>query len=230
MIAKVYRPESLSYVNKSHNTLTSKTIVASAKDDKQETMKKLFKNACYAQGMMDHSEVVCLADGADNCWSIANSIKENCLKVTCILDWHHIAMKFRNIAISMEHQELYEKAKWNLWHGRPEKAIVRLDELIDLLKEDDLKNKLNKLKNYIDNNKDKIVNYDSRKKEGLTYTSNQAESTVNMLINNRHKGKQKMLWSRDGAHNVLQIRSSVFSHSTEEDWEKIEARLYKNAA
>ena len=42
------------------------------------------------------------------------------------------------------------------------------------------------------------------------YTSNLAESTVNTLINDRQKGKQKMLWGRDGAHNVLQIRASVF--------------------
>jgi len=46
------------------------------------------------------------------------------------------------------------------------------------------------------------VNYGTRKKEGLPYTSNQAESTVNTLINNSQKGKQKMLWSREGAHYV----------------------------
>ncbi len=74
------------------------------------------------------------------------------------------------------------------------------------------------------------MNYDTRKKEGLPYTSNQAESTVNTLINNRQKGKQKMLWSREGAHYVLQIRSSVFSNEWEQDWQKLEPNIYKKAA
>ena len=69
MVAKVYSPDKLSYVNKTHNSLTSKTIVASAKDDQQETMKKLFKDACHMQGMTKQAHVVSLADGADNCWS-----------------------------------------------------------------------------------------------------------------------------------------------------------------
>ena len=43
MVAKIYRPEALSYVDKNHNTLNSKTVVASAKDGQQETMKVLFK-------------------------------------------------------------------------------------------------------------------------------------------------------------------------------------------
>ena len=51
MVATVYRPESLEYVDKNHNTITLKTTVASAKDDGQETMKALFKSACTAQGM-----------------------------------------------------------------------------------------------------------------------------------------------------------------------------------
>ena len=74
MIATAHRPENLQYVDKNHNLITSKTIVASAKNDGQETMKLLFKSACRAQGMTKKSNVVCLADGADNCWSIAHSI------------------------------------------------------------------------------------------------------------------------------------------------------------
>ena len=57
-----------------------------------------------------------------------------------------------------------------------------------------------------------------------------AESTVNTLINDRQKGKQKMLWGRDGAHNVLQIRTSIASKSWTTDWEKVEKILYKEVA
>jgi hypothetical protein len=230
MVAKVYRPENLKAVNQNHNTVTSKTIVASAKDDGQAVMKNLFKNACIEQGMTKNTKVTCLADGAENCWSIAHSIDNDCQQVTFILDWFHISMKFKNIAIPDEHKDLYERAKWNVWHGKPGEALVLLKELKSFMKDNGVIVKLNKLATYIENNKDCIINYDARKREGLPFTSHQAETTVNTLINDRQKGKKKMLWSREGAHHVLQIRSSVFSNSWKNDWEKLELQIYKKTA
>ena len=90
--------------------------------------------------------------------------------------------------------------------------------------------KLNKIETYIINNSDGIVNYDERKNAKQVFTSNVAESTVNNLINDRQKGKQQMLWSREGAHNVLQIRASVYSNTWDNDWKEIESYLYPLAA
>lgn len=230
MVATIYRPENVEYVDKNHNMITSKTTVASAKDDEQETMKTLFKSACRAQGMTSATKVTCLADGADNCWSIAHSIEKDCQEITFILDWFHISMKFKNIAISEGHKTLYDKAKWHLWHGNHGNALARLEELITLIEDSSTKTKLKKLATYISNNKEGIVNYSERQNKGLVYTSNLAESTVNTLINSRQKGKQKMLWGRDGAHNVLQIRASVFSESWDNDWNKVESKIYKKVA
>ena len=39
-----------------------------------------------------------------------------------------------------------------------------------------------------------------------------------------------MLWSRDGAHNVLQIRASVSSNSWDSDWQYVELEVYKKVA
>jgi hypothetical protein len=230
MLATVHRPENLQYVDKNHNAITSKTIVASAKDDDQVTMKTLLKSACRAQGMTKQSSVTCLADGADNCWSIAHSISNDCLEITFVLDWHHIAMKFKNIAIPEEQKALYDKVKWHLWHGKSESGLIRLEQLKCLIKDESIVRKLDKLSTYINNNKEGIINYGTRKRKGLPYTSNLAESTVNTLINDRQKGKQKMLWGRDGAHNVLQIRTSIASKSWTTDWEKVEKILYKEVA
>ena len=74
------------------------------------------------------------------------------------------------------------------------------------------------------------MDYESRYNSGLVFTSNVAESTVSNLINDRQKGKQQMLWSREGAHNILQIRSSVFSNSWDYDWLNVEREIYKKAA
>ena len=233
MIATVYKPEKLKRVNKSHNIIESKTIVASAKNDEQNTMKVLFKNACVEQGMGSETSVVCLADGADNCKSIAYSIAQDCKNMTYILDWFHISMKFQNIAIPDDNIELFNKIKWNLWRGNCNKALDRLAELAkikEIVANQSLSTKLSKLSTYICNNKAGIVNYEQRKNNALVFTSNLAESTVNTLINERQKGKQKMLWSREGAHNILQIRAAQRSESWHKDWKRVEDAVYKLVA
>ena len=233
MIATVYKPENLKRINKSHNIIEAKTIVASAKNDEQSTMKALFKNACIEQGMGEETSVICLADGADNCKSIAYSISKDCKDMTYILDWFHISMKFQNIAMPEENIELFSNIKWNLWHGNCDKALERLTELMkieEVAANQSLYNKLSKLLTYIANNKTGIVNYEKRKNSNLVFTSNLAESTVNTLINERQKGRQKMLWSREGAHNVLQIRAAQRSEFWNDDWDSVERKVYKLAA
>ncbi len=49
------------------------------------------------------------------------------------------------------------------------------------------------------------------------------------VINARQKNK-KMQWSRDGAHNLIQIRTSIYSKTWGKDWEMVKNRIYKNAA
>lgn len=235
MVASVHRPESLVYVDKNHNKIESKSVVASAKDDRQETMKLLFKQACISQGMTSKTTVICLADGAENCRSIARSIEADCSNMVYILDWFHIGMKFKNIAIPDEHKDLYNKVKWHLWHGKPETALIRLEQLKEKISEDAQSEesktlaKLDKLSIYISNNKEGIVDYSKRKQAGLVYTSNLAETNVNSLINERQKGKQKMLWTREGAHNILQIRAAISSKNWKKDWSAVTNKIYKQA-
>jgi len=232
MIATVYRPKHIKKVDKHHNLITKKSTVASAKSDSQQSMYALFKSACESQGMNKNTEVVCLADGATNCSSIARSVEDYCKNVTYILDWFHIGMKFKNYssAVPEENKDLYDNIKWSLWHGNADKALQRFDELKNLIEDTAVLAKLNKLYIYIENNKEGIVNYEARKTSALVFTSNLAESTVNILINERQKGKQRMLWSRDGAHNVLQIRASLNSKSWDREWPKVEDIIYKTAA
>jgi hypothetical protein len=66
-------------------------------------------------------------------------------------------------------------AKWHLWHGNSKKAIDKLSLLIEDSKEIKASNTLKALKRYIENNHDKIVNYDARNAQGLVYASSYAE-------------------------------------------------------
>jgi hypothetical protein len=232
MIATVYSPENIKKVDKHHNSITKKSTVASAKSDDHQTMNALFKSACETQGMNKNTEITCLADGAENCRSIAYSVDGYCKKITYILDWFHIAMKFKNYssAIPEEHKELYDNVKWNLWHGNVDKSLKRIDELKAFIDDKSMIAKLKKLYVYIDNNKAGIVDYELRKSSGLVFTSNLAESTVNTLINQRQKGKQKMLWSRVGAHSILQIRAALQSKSWKNLWTQVENIMYHQVA
>ena len=69
------------------------------------------------------------------------------------------------------------------------------------------------------NNLDYLINYDERKNSGKVYSSQTAESHIDSLINARHKRKQKMQWTREGAHNVLQIRAKMESQEWNEQWQ-----------
>ena len=65
---------------------------------------------------------------------------------------------------------------------------------------------------YLTNNLDKLVNYISRKTNNLLYTSNVAEVNIESQINARFKRKQKIQWLRGNVHNLLQVRSAIYSN------------------
>ena len=233
MIATIYRPENIRKVDNHHNELIKKISVASARSDHQKTIKQLVANACRQEGSNGFvTQITCLTDGANNCWSIANSLNPLCKELVNVLDWFHITKRFTiiNNRVDLCFKEDLEKVKWFLWHGNPENALKRLAELQSGIEDDKLSSSLKELYEYIDRNKAYITNYQERQAANLPFTSTVAESSVNELINTRQKNNKKMQWSRDGAHDVLQIRASVFSKTWKQDWEKAQEEIYTKAA
>ena len=138
--------------------------------------------------------------------------------MTCILDWFHISIKMQNITLPMEIKNKFLRIKWHLWRGNTDAAILRLEQLIisvDVLK---VKTKLSLFKQYIENNRGRIINYRQRQKDGKVFTSNLAESPVESLINQRCKGQQHMLWSREGLNPILQLRAKIHSNDWDNKW------------
>ena len=213
--------------------IISKHCAASALLDDRCTMKQQTLNAAIKQGMTAETKITAICDGATNCWDIITSLEKHCHLVVRILDWHHIAMKFQNTRLGQDAlNEQLSGAKWFLWQGLPGKAIIRLKSIQNSIQEDETSNnKIQKLLTYIENNSDFIVNYQKRQDEGLIFTSQMAESTVESLINQRCKGQQHMRWSRDGLHALLQVRSAINSN----DWgdiceQHINDAIYQKAA
>jgi|TARA_B110000503_G_C7098406_1_gene392682 hypothetical protein len=233
MIAAIYRPENVVPIDKTHNEIIQKTCVASALSDKQVTIKSLTLNACLKEGMHPEvTELTSLTDGANNCWSITNALKSYCKILINVLDWFHITKRFTiiNNSIDAIFKDRLEKVKWHLWHGNYKSGLDKLQKLINESTVEKITNLLEQLYEYIERNKKYLVNYRERKLAGLPFTSTMAESSVNCLINTRQKGNQKMQWSRQGAHDVLQIRTSIFSKSWTNDWNQAQQGIYKIAA
>ncbi len=147
--------------------------------------------------------------------------------MTCILDWFHISMKMKNISLPEKLKTKFLRIQWHLWRGNVDSALLRLSQLSKDAANDKEFDKINKFHTYIVNNQDKIVNYRNRMKNGLVFTSNLAESTVESLINRRCKGQQHMRWSREGLDPLLQIRAALNSKG---EWESKWRTAILNAA
>ena len=63
------------------------------------------------QGLTKNTNITALCDGTDNCWSVVESLRPLCNKMTCILDWFHISMKMNNIALPKELKSKFNNIK-----------------------------------------------------------------------------------------------------------------------
>ena len=231
MAAVIYRPDAIQRnPNSCRGHLMSKHCAASSLSDNQSYMFQSTLIAAKKQGLTEQTWLTALCDGASNCWSIVDSLAAHCKGILKVLDWFHISMKFKNIKVPESQKKDFEKAKWHLWRGRVDRALLRLSPIIESIKASKQLKKLTQLKLYIENNKDNIVDYRTRKKQGLAFTSHLAESTVESLINQRCKGQQHMRWTREGVHPLLQVRAFIASNDWYANWqEKILGAMAKVA-
>ena len=157
---------------------------------------------------------------------MVDALAPYCKEVTKILDWFHIRQAYDKAMIALpEHVEQLRSSKYKVWHGKAVEAISKLEELRnDLISKDYVDSKIERVRSiitYLSNNLDKLVNYMTRKNNDLPYTSNVAEAIVESQIKARFKSKQKMQWNRQNAHNVLQLRSTIYS----DEWTKYQSNV-----
>ena len=219
--AIAYQPNNIEQVDQHHRQITNKTCVVSAIDDRLETIKSFVLNAAYKRGMTAHTRITGLADGANNCWSVLRSLESHCQDLECILDWFHIGKKLENVknALGEAFGESLNSVKWSVWHGDAEAALTKLRLIQDNISDDAQRVKIQGLHDYLQNNLTYLINYEERKSSARVYTSQVAESHIDLLINARYKRQKKMQWTREGAHNVLQIRAKIVSQEWSKQWQ-----------
>lgn len=220
--AVVYRPESLHTLDPNHREITSKSCALSTRDDSLCTIKTYVLHAALKQGMTKATVVTALADGANNCWSVIASLTPHCQQLICILDWFHIAKKLQNVrSVESEgYTKVLERVKWKLWHGQAGKALNELPSLRMSVTDTKKQKKLAELYDYLSRNQAYLVNYQEREKQGKPFTSQVAESYIESMINARHKKSGKMQWTREGVHNLLQIRGKIASNEWSNGWQQ----------
>jgi hypothetical protein len=98
------------------------------------------------------------------------------------------------------------------------------------IEDEKLKDRSIRLKNYIENNKEILVNYDERKSKNLPFTSQVAESTVENLVNSRCRQTKKMQWLREGTHALLQVKCAHYCNSFNKIWEYVMPKLTQKYA
>jgi hypothetical protein len=176
-----------------------------------------FLAAC---GVHPTTRVTILTDGAGE----FDKAAKGCTQPIChILDWFHIAMKFKTAERSVfgcqqidpSEREAFEseihRIRWLVWHGKASKAVARLKELEVMLcarpqyEGSTLWWNLHKASCYIKDNPG-LVNYARRHHKGLPVSSSIAEAAVNQVVSLRMAKRRQMRWSDEGAHLLAQVR------------------------
>ena len=166
---------------------------------------------------------------SDDAGEFAKAVEGSDLARGRILDWFHIAMKFKAAENSVFGSKMIESteraavereiqgAKWLVWHGKNAKAVARIKAL-----DDDLLVKpgyefstlwwnLHRVSCYVKNNVGTLVNYGARHRKGLPISSSIAESAVNLVVSHRMAKKQQMRWTDEGAHSLVQVRVATLN-------------------
>ena len=178
------------------------------------------------QGVRPSERVTAVTDGA---YEFDLAAAGSALTGTRILDWFHIAMKFRAAQMSAvmlslrspaqwrQIERSLDRAKWLVWHGKGRTALVRLQSILDTVEAmpkqeaSTLIWNVGRLLGYLQLNERYLVAYAARHRAGLPISSATAESAVNELVSMRMAKRQQMRWSEQGAHLLVQVRAAVLN-------------------
>jgi hypothetical protein len=159
-----------------------------------------------------------------------------------LLDWFHLTMRLTAMTrmaqgvraedypdLGADLEDMLEHLKWNLWHGKVDRALEILDKLVYALDSEDGSPEHRKLleaarafETYVANTRAFLPNYGERYRQGKAISTAFVESAVNQVVSKRFVKKQQMRWSERGAHLLLQVRAQVLNG----EWRATLSRWY----
>ena len=214
-----------------HETQPSKRFGFVCKyDDKQ---KSRLNTMLQKHDFQMNQEVVFLSDGGETVRNLQQNIAPHSEH---LLDWFHITMRItvmnqtvkglENDLKEQLHNQL-ESIKWNIWHGNVNKALQKIDEFAEELYEEKCDKGSKKYRlwkcadefyNYIHANKNYITNYSERYLHDEIISTSFVEATVNEIISKRMVKKQQMRWTQEGAHRMIQVRTTTLNNELRDEF------------
>jgi hypothetical protein len=165
-------------------------------------------------GLQNNQPVTFLSDGGDAVRELPRGLIP---QAEYLLDWFHVAMRLTGMSrlatgmqaegypeLGADLQDMLENLKWNLWHGKVDRALEITDELAYALEVENGSPEHRKLlkavrafETYLTNNRALVPNYGERYREGKVISTAFVESAVNQVVSKRFVKKQQMrygLW------------------------------------
>jgi len=213
---KVFNPENMIEISK-NRTVILKSRCSGVLGTNNKFLVKELMRCLLSEGWNYETKVYFCADGEEKLWKTG---KEKICNSTGILDWFHITKRLTEIFLwqTAELKLLWQKAKENLWKGNVDNALNILDN-IKIFDNAKIQKKIDKFIQYLENNREYIIDYNSNQDNDLPISSAIAESLIEQLVSPRLKKKQKMQWSKSSAENVLQIRSCYLNKEDNLFWD-----------
>jgi hypothetical protein len=232
LVGKIYSPNAVIKQSEGHCKIVPRGCFSSAKLDKHNSIQPRLLSSARSKGLTKQTKVTAFFDGAANCRKVAKVLEPHCKEILFVLNWFHIAKRFTVLknSLPITSHPLLADAKQALWKGEVENALNFLIAIRRFPLNGTCYDRLDSCYDYIKNNRASMVNYNKRYHANLPITSHVAESTVEHLLNQRCRKKQKMQWSRSGADNVLQLRCAIASEEWEKKWKYYISKKYAVAA
>lgn len=190
-----------------------------------EEFKKMLWAAAIRNSFQDVKEVVILGDGSKWVWNIA---KELFPEAVFILDYYHFEEHVYECANVIYPEDEVSRKRWaqEILDGFMEGMVDKTIESINpcLYEDEAVKLKVENLKGYMENNKDKM-DYKTYKDKGYFIGSGAVESAHKHVIQQRLK-LAGMRWSRQGAQPMCTLRAV----SKSDRWDKVQKIIYNKAS
>jgi hypothetical protein len=182
------------------------------------------------QRLQQDQPVTFLSDGSETVRELPRGLIP---QAEYLLDWFHVTIRITGMnrlakgvqakdypELSADLKEMLEHLKWNLWHGKVDRALEITDELAYALDVEDASPEHRKLLKrvrdfevYVTNNRAMIPNYGERYRQGKIIATAFVESAVDQVVSRRFVKQQQMRWTPAGAHLLLQIRTQVLNQT-----------------
>jgi hypothetical protein len=171
-------------------------------------------------GLETATEVILLGDGAAWIWDHVGGVLGS--QTICITDWYHVMEHIWACGNTLHGQGSQTAGQWVkahetlLWEGKYRQVIELVQQERSQTRSPAKRQALAELATYLSNQGQRLA-YGQFRDKGYDIGSGRVESACKHVVANRMK-RSGMLWSDDGAQEVLSLRTAYLNGGWEALW------------